>query len=302
MSSARGAKLEDLSGVGRSHGRVPRGDVLGRGALLGSASATITGIKHFLLEHSAKNLGSLPRCARAIKGWEKLAPSAQQLPMPRVLALAVAEAAHGVSDCPELRLLLAPVGVHSSSLVAPRQDAGPEYATWGLILHDATFGLRGRTGMTDESVTIDLDSWLWRPLAALHSARPANQPLWPFDLVELRNAMTEALDIAGAKDIGFSLYSLRHGGASDDLLGRRRSLEQVKAKGRWRSDHSLMRYATATRLQKEMNRLEPAIVALGTNVEIHFAKVITAANNTDAIPFGVPSRVAEFCQMRGQQQ
>ena len=66
-----------------------------------------------------------------------------------------------------------------ASLVAPRKDAGPEYATWGLILHDATFGLRGKTGLTDESVHIDLDHWLWRPLEALHSARARTSPFGP---------------------------------------------------------------------------------------------------------------------------
>ena len=169
-------------------------------------------------------------------------------------------------------------------------------------MHDASFGLRGKTGLTDESVHIDRDLWLWRPLEALHSARASNQPLWPFDLIELRNALTEAIDIAGAKDMGFSLYSLRHGGASDDLLSRRRSLDQVKAKGRWRSDHSLLRYAKATRLQKEMNRLDPAIVAFGTNVEKHFAQVITAAHDINRLPFRVPPWVALRCHPHGRRQ
>ena len=103
------------------------------GAPLGSASATLAGIKHFLREHSAKNLTALPRCARAIKGWEKLAPAAQRLPMPRVLALAAAgilsmqkKPLMGLAIALSFVCYLRPsecIRLMGASLVNPRKDA-----------------------------------------------------------------------------------------------------------------------------------------------------------------------------------
>jgi hypothetical protein len=51
------------------------------------------------------------------------------------------------------------------------------------------------------------------------------------------------------------LYGRRHGCAAHDLLSRRRTLLEVKHKGRLATDGSLKKYAKATRLQKEMDKL-----------------------------------------------
>ena len=42
--------------------------------------------------------------------------------------------------------------------------------------------------------------------------------------------------------IGIVPYSFRHGGASHDALNHVRTPEQIKLRGRWKSDSSLQRY------------------------------------------------------------
>ena len=71
-------------------------------------------------------------------------------------------------------------------------------------------------------------------------------------------------------------YGLRHGGASHDLLSRRHTLLDVKHKGRSATDGSLKRYAKATRLQKEMDKLPWETLALGNSVEDHFAELMAS--------------------------
>ena len=64
-----------------------------------------------------------------------------------------------------------------------------------------------------------------------------------------------------------SLYSNRHGGASGDLLSRRRPVDEVKKRGRWRSDASLRRYGKETRLLSEMLKVPVATVNYGLNIQ-----------------------------------
>ncbi len=59
------------------------------------------------------------------------------------------------------------------------------------------------------------------------------------------------------------LYSLRHGGASHDMLNRIRPLEEIKKRGRWRSDASLRRYTKGTRVLSELKKVAPQTLTYG---------------------------------------
>ena len=62
------------------------------------------------------------------------------------------------------------------------------------------------------------------------------------------------------------LYALRHGGASEDLLSRQRSISDVKARGGWTSDSSLRRYPKASRLLSELTKVHPDVLAYGVRI------------------------------------
>ena len=133
------------------------------------------------------------------------------------------------------------------------------------------------------------------PLRTLYETRENKQGLWPLTLPHLRLHFNLAVEALNGKHFGAHLYALRHGGASDDLLSRRRSLEQVKARGRSKADENLRRYAKATRLQREMNKMVPNITQLGQNVELNFNQVLTAANTHAELPFSVPPELRARC-------
>ena len=63
--------------------------------------------------------------------------------------------------------------------------------------------------------------------------------------------MLDALGVQGA-----CMYQLRHGGASDDHLAKRRPLMEIMARGRWSSTTSVFRYAKAGKVQKIYNDLK----------------------------------------------
>ena len=81
-------------------------------------------------------------------------------------------------------------------------------------------------------------------------------------VLKLQEAVT-ALGLGPLKPVR---YSLRHGGASDDLLCRRRSLEEVKKRGQWRTDQSLRRYGKETKALAEMHKIPSNILEYGLSV------------------------------------
>ena len=66
----------------------------------------------------------------------------------------------------------------------------------------------------------------------------------------------------GLKNMGLVLYSLRHGGASDDTLRKARPLNEVKKRGRWRADSSVRRYEKKGSVQ--------AVLALLIQMAVNF--------------------------------
>ena len=181
------------------------------------------------------------------------------------------------------------IRLRGASLVPPQPQNGPSFASWGLILHDADLGIAGKTRITDESVLVDLDTMLWPCLRVLHEKVHADEAIWNFSLDQLRDIYSTVMERLKVTNLLMThLYGLRHGGASYDLLARRRSLAEVKFRGRWQADTSLRRYAKATRLQREMAKVIPRITEFATNVEEHFHKMIISVAKGKALPFEVP--------------
>ena len=80
----------------------------------------------------------------------------------------------------------------------------------------------------------------------------------------------------GLEAFGLSAYSLRHGGASHDLLCNQRVLAEVKRRGRWASDTSLRRYSKETRLLEVMSRIPALTIQQGHGMQEHLAHHLLA--------------------------
>eukprot|EP00959_Pyramimonas_sp_CCMP1952_P398718 8354837-Pyramimonas_sp.AAC.1 len=67
--------------------------------------------------------------------------------------------------------------------------------------------------------------------------------------------MKEAACALGLNDVPVPAYGLRHGGASDDLLARRRAAFDVRLRGGWASDDDFKWYAMQARFPTELLRV-----------------------------------------------
>lgn len=134
---------------------------------------------------------SLVRARRALRGWHRLVPGKQRLPLPWPCLMALVG-----SLCAEQKVWVAValiVGficylrpgeldqLTHRQLVSPTPGAGPSYQKWGLLLHPSAELRFGKTGTQDEAVLIDRCEWIFPRLAQL--ARSPHEPhdrLWPF--------------------------------------------------------------------------------------------------------------------------
>eukprot|EP00959_Pyramimonas_sp_CCMP1952_P104326 2180434-Pyramimonas_sp.AAC.1 len=66
------------------------------------------------------------------------------------------------------------------SIVAAVPAAGSGCTMMGVVLHETSLGVPGKTGAFDDAVTID-DRWLWEPLLGLRASSHPDSALWNFD-------------------------------------------------------------------------------------------------------------------------
>ena len=142
----------------------------------------------------------------------------------------------------------------------------------------------GKTGLWDEAISLDQDPWLDPLLRPLATAGDPLEPLWPFSGEELSATFKRIMKCLGLDHLDQSLYCLRHGGASEDLLGHLRSVAAVKRRGRWRSDSSLGRYGKETRLQSVLNSVPPKVLQFGQPMDSRIASCFLRLITVPALP------------------
>ena len=215
---------------------------------------------------------SLPTARRALRGWKRLCPPRGRTGLPMVLVALIAHhmAEHG--HWREAVFVMMAAGTYwrpieglalrAKHLIPPMPEAGPGFQRWSVILN-AFAGENSRpskTGEYDETLVLDVGpcSLLGGALARLRQGLGPEDRLFPFDhrhMAQLFQRTTSALGVP----FHCVLYMLRHSGASDDFLTKRRTLEEIKKRGRWRSDSSLRRYEKGGMLAAVLQQLAPSL-------------------------------------------
>ena len=150
-----------------------------------------------------------------------------------------------------------------SQLIAPTKAAGTGFQTWGLLLNPIEDKIPGKTGIFDSAVMLDTEMWMDPFYHMLTAHRNPHDLLWPIPTTTIIEKFNLAIQGLGLKELQPCRYSLRHGGASDDLLTGRRDLLSIKMRGQWRSDASLRRYAKQTRALNELRKMPKPVVQYG---------------------------------------
>ena len=229
----------------------------------------------------------LPRAKRCAISWARRAPAHTRLPLPRSACFAIAgllaswgQARMAICVVASFLCYLRPgeaLRLRGRSLVQPAAAAGLAYDKWALLLHDVVDRVPSKVGLFEESVIIDNAGWLFPVLEALKVATAAEASLWDFDLSEYKKAFAEAAKHLSLSRLRPHLYSLRHGGASEDIIRGLRTPEQVQRRGRWGHSSSMKRYAKESKLLAELHWVPAATLSFGKLVEANFRSVIEGA-------------------------
>ena len=165
--------------------------------------------------------------------------------------------------------------VAGRQLVAPQRLAGEAFQHWTVLVNPREDKIPGKTGLFDESIVWDRDLWAGRLFTALIRSREPGARLWSLTSAKIIEHLTAAAHRLGLHGLGVCRYSLRHGGASEDLLTGARDIAAIKKRGAWACDNSLRRYSKEARAQTEVAKIPPAIQSYGRFVADNLEAIMT---------------------------
>jgi len=167
------------------------------------------------------------------------------------------------------------------SHLAPPVKGNAGMAHWTLTVAPQQELQPSKTQTFDD--TVALDSWLGPELGRYAKGRPAESALFttgPKEAAKLWKAACKAVSLP-PKTVA---YQLRHGGASEDVLQKKRTHQEVGERGRWSTLASLRRYAKGGRLQRLLRGLPDHVTAYNEQCLRHLAGIVSGSRRPVPLP------------------
>ena len=231
---------------------------------------------------SAKGPIFLPRFARARKAWRRLSPGQSRVGLPWSHLCLVLQR---LLVCGKFRyavcfLLMWVCYLRPSELLSIQVEdfiRPTRLSPWfSLRLHPSERQAPSKVGAFDDGIPLENGwaPWIGSAVQRLVKGKARGSKLVDVTYLELRKEFMTAMGHVGLRDP--SLYRLRHGGASSDVASKKRTLEQVKKRGRWQADESVRRYTQVVRLQAEDAQLSGELAAKAAAVAVILEKLFGA--------------------------
>ncbi len=118
-------------------------------------------------------------------------------------------------------------------------------------------------------MVLDNLSWMHDFFRILIRGRPWDADLWPHSISGLISEFSIAAEMLGLHVLRACRYGLRHGDASEDLVGQRRTQLEAKHRGGWQCDDSLKRYGKVGHLLSELKKVPKPTLEYGQLVQNH---------------------------------
>jgi hypothetical protein len=220
------------------------------------ASKTLAALQARIPTFSSR-LDLVSRCKRASEGFAKRGPAGSRDPPPEEVVYAVVGALLWLDKPLEalnefVRYLCGgrPGEIDNLTvdrLVPPQKPGGK----WSILFNPRENMKPGKTGEFDEGVILDqLHLKAMGPIfQQLVAGRPGSDRLWNLSTEHMNQSFSQALKILNPENFNIVRYSWRHAAASQDLLSKSRTTEEVKARYRWKSDSSMKRYTKPARVE-----------------------------------------------------
>ena len=249
---------------------------------------------------------ALPGAARTLKGWQRARPLQTVAGIPWILLTGIIgillsefQVQEALSLLLAFSLYLRPrenTSLIVMQLVAPIRISTNYHSNWSVLLFPSEELLKNKGGRFDISIDVDsveLLPWIHPFLKRLVESRNPREKLWTFTHNHLIKVFKRALLILQAGKQYKTLYQLRHGGASHDLLHKNRSESQVLQRGQWTSPDTLKRYGKPSRMARDVANLSTTTKlygqAISDNLEACFNNPMMALNLRNSCNVILPS-------------
>ena len=146
------------------------------------------------------------------------------------------------------------------NVLPPQGSMTSPTAVVALNMAPRELQMHSKTLTWDDTILLDCDvmPWLGSAVLALAQRAGPNDTIFKFQPEDVRDVFAQSVAALGLPNDSV-LYQFRHSGASYDLLFRKREYEVIKARGRWRTETSMRRYAKQGRVQRLMGTLSPQV-------------------------------------------
>jgi len=211
----------------------------------------------------------LQRARRAQIGFYKVAPERSRLPIPLLMAAAIANQMvlmgqpmyMPIAIMLQFVLYLRPCDVLSlcrEELAPPLPLSVGGLGRWSVLLHRQEMEQPSKTGVFDEAMVLDNSEYddlhqVWASLLNSSSGK-----LFPMSYLEYASAFGQAVEALQYGPMGVAhLYQLRRGGVSHEVASGRCPIADAQKRGRWLSNTSMRRYEKGGRVTEMLHRLSP---------------------------------------------
>ena len=135
---------------------------------------------------------------------------------------------------------------------------GQEFHHTAVVIRPFERGAPTKVGEYDDTVPMDTVGmeFLGQMLENLAAAKQPGEKLFRQSQEQHARVLGRGFRAVGLK--GQVPYGPRHGGAAHDRLRRHRSMPEIKKRGRWKHDKSVVRYERAGRIQQVIERTDRA--------------------------------------------
>eukprot|EP00732_Lithocolla_globosa_P000550 Lithocolla_globosa_v1_NODE_182_length_5436_cov_23.147742.p2 type:complete len:309 gc:universal NODE_182_length_5436_cov_23.147742:3369-4295(+) len=182
----------------------------------------------------------LPMTSRALKSWDRLIPGKSPPPLTRELLFVIARHLRKKGEmrlaCGLIVTFCAYLRINEVLSLKPCDSDVSDRA--GIRVDIAKTG-RNQFVSFDEG--FGLHALRWLKVNSLEGEKMVGVSYW-----RIRRAFMETLEELGLDHLGFTLHSLRHGGATHDFT-QGIDLKLIALRGRWESEKNLRRYIQSGR-------------------------------------------------------
>ena len=146
-----------------------------------------------------------------------------------------------------------------------------------LVIAPSEEGVPAKTGQWDETILVgEFGNRSWMRDVAKGAWRP--ERLFPhLTLERYERSFRRIVKKRKIVDLGITPHVVRHSAPSTDLLLGAITLPELKKRGRWASDRSVVRYGKAGRLLVAMRQVPPELAADAASAALEFPGRLLAA-------------------------